>query len=187
MWIGELITKRGVGNGISLLIFASILSSAPAGIQAWVHGGATEKLFFPIIALGVVVAVVFVQEGQRRIPIQYARRMVGRRMTTGGSTYMPLRVNMAGVIPVIFAAAILAVPQTIGSFNAKWNNSIQRNFGFSSMPYLLDRGDPDPHLHVLLHGRAVQPGRPGGQPAHATAATSRASARARRPRSTSTA
>jgi preprotein translocase subunit SecY len=137
MWIGELITKRGVGNGISLLIFASILSSAPAGIQAWIHGGATEKLFFPIIAIGVVVAVVFVQEGQRRIPIQYARRQVGRRMTTGGSTYMPLRVNMAGVIPVIFAAAILAVPQTIGSFNAKWNISIQRNFGFASIPYLL--------------------------------------------------
>jgi preprotein translocase subunit SecY len=137
MWIGELITKRGVGNGISLLIFASILSSAPAGIQAWIHGSSTELLFFPIVAIGIIVAVVFVQEGQRRIPIQYARRMVGRRMTTGGSTYMPLRVNMAGVIPVIFAAAILAVPQTVGSFNAKWNNSIQRDFGFTSIPYLL--------------------------------------------------
>jgi preprotein translocase subunit SecY len=137
MWIGELITKRGVGNGISLLIFASILASAPAGIQAWIHGSSTELLFFPIVAIGIIVAVVFVQEGQRRIPIQYARRMVGRRMTTGGSTYMPLRVNMAGVIPVIFAAAILAVPQTVGSFNAKWNNSIQRNFGFTSIPYLL--------------------------------------------------
>jgi preprotein translocase subunit SecY len=137
MWIGELITKRGVGNGISLLIFASILSSAPSGIQAWIHGSSTELLFFPIVAIGIIVAVVFVQEGQRRIPIQYARRMVGRRMTTGGSTYMPLRVNMAGVIPVIFAAAILAVPQTVGSFNAKWNNSIQRNFGFTSIGYLL--------------------------------------------------
>jgi preprotein translocase subunit SecY len=137
MWIGELITKRGVGNGISLLIFASILSSAPAGVQAWIHGSSTELLFFPIVAIGIIVAVVFVQEGQRRIPIQYARRMVGRRMTTGGSTYMPLRVNMAGVIPVIFAAAILAVPQTVGSFNAKWNNSIQRDFGFTSIPYLL--------------------------------------------------
>jgi preprotein translocase subunit SecY len=140
MWIGELITKRGVGNGISLLIFGSILSSAPAGIQAWIHGSSTELLFFPIVAVLVIVAVVFVQEGQRRIPIQYARRMVGRRMTTGGSTYMPLRVNMAGVIPVIFAAAILAVPQTIGSFNAKWNNAIQRNFGFTSLPYLLTEG-----------------------------------------------
>ena len=105
MWMGELITKRGIGNGISLLIFASILTSAPAGINAWINGGPMEKLFFPIVALGIVVAVVFMQEGQRRIPIQYAKRMVGRRQTAGGSTYMPLRVNMAGVIPVIFAAA----------------------------------------------------------------------------------
>src|SRR5207244_1133668 len=73
MWLGELITKRGVGNGISLLIFASILSSAPAGINAWINGGPLEKLFFPIVALGIVVAVVFMQEGQRRIPIQYAK------------------------------------------------------------------------------------------------------------------
>ena len=83
MWIGELITKRGIGNGISLLIFASILTSAPQGINAWLNGGAVEKLFFPLIAIGIVVAVVFVQEGQRRIPIQYAKRMVGRRQTAG--------------------------------------------------------------------------------------------------------
>src|SRR6266536_3497300 len=88
MWMGELITKRGIGNGISLLIFASILSTIPAGITAWINGGATEKLFFPLVALGVVVAVVFIQEGQRRIPIQYAKQMVGRRLTAGGSTYM---------------------------------------------------------------------------------------------------
>ena len=99
MWMGEQITKRGIGNGISLLIFASILTSAPAGINAWVNGGPVEKLFFPIVALGVVVSVVFVQEGQRRIPIQYAKRMVGRRQTGGRSTYMPLRVNMAGRHP----------------------------------------------------------------------------------------
>src|SRR4051812_22439411 len=110
MWLGELITKRGIGNGISILIFASILASAPTGISAWVNGQPLEKLFLPIIAIGVIVAVVFIQEGQRRIPIQYAKRMVGRRMTQGGATYMPLRVNMAGVIPVIFAAAVLALP-----------------------------------------------------------------------------
>src|SRR5215211_4465301 len=92
MWMGELITKRGIGNGISLLIFASILTSLPTGINAWVNGGVMEKLFFPLIAVAVIVAVVFIQEGQRRIPIQYARRMVGRRMTAGGSTYLPLRV-----------------------------------------------------------------------------------------------
>src|SRR4051812_7123946 len=74
MWMGELITKRGVGNGISLLIFASILAYAPQGVTAWINGGTTEKLFFPIVALAVIVAVVFIQEGQRRIPIQYAKR-----------------------------------------------------------------------------------------------------------------
>ena len=136
MWMGELITKRGVGNGISLLIFASILSTAPAGIQAWVNGGPTEKLFFPIIALLIVVAVVFVQEGQRRIPIQYAKRMVGRRMTTGGSTYMPLRVNMAGVIPVIFAAAIMAFPPTIAQFFPQTQSFINHHFLPSNLSYL---------------------------------------------------
>jgi preprotein translocase subunit SecY len=116
MWLGEQISKRGVGNGISILIFASILASAPTGIRAWLNGTATEKLFFPIAALLVLVTVVFVQEGQRKIPVQYARRMVGRRMTSGASTYMPLRVNMAGVIPVIFAAALLALPPTLAGF-----------------------------------------------------------------------
>ena len=116
MWIGELITKRGIGNGISILIFASILAFAPTGILAWINGGAVERLFFPIVALGIIVAVVFMQEGQRRIPIQYARRQVGRRQTAGGATYMPLRVNMAGVIPVIFAVAVLQFPPTLAQF-----------------------------------------------------------------------
>jgi preprotein translocase subunit SecY len=136
MWMGEMITKRGIGNGISLLIFASILTSAPAGINAWINGGPLEKLFFPLIALGVVVSVVFVQEGQRRIPIQYAKRMVGRRQTTGGSTYMPLRVNMAGVIPVIFAAALLALPQTLSSFLPGTQTFINTHFAPSSWTYL---------------------------------------------------
>jgi preprotein translocase subunit SecY len=136
MWMGELITKRGIGNGISLLIFASILTAAPAGISAWVNGGPMEKLFFPLIALGVVVAVVFVQEGQRRIPIQYAKQMAGRRTTGGGSTYLPLRVNMAGVIPVIFAAAILAIPQTVSSFAPNTQSWINTHFSPSSWIYL---------------------------------------------------
>jgi preprotein translocase subunit SecY len=136
MYMGELITKRGIGNGISLLIFASILTSAPQGINAWINGTPLEKLFFPLAALGVVVAVVFVQEGQRRIPIQYAKRMVGRRQTAGGSTYMPLRVNMAGVIPVIFAAAILALPQTISSFAPTTQTFINQYFSPTSWAYL---------------------------------------------------
>jgi preprotein translocase subunit SecY len=136
MYMGELITKRGIGNGISLLIFASILTSAPQGINAWLNGGPIEKLFFPLVAIGVVVAVVFVQEGQRRIPIQYAKRMVGRRQTAGGSTYMPLRVNMAGVIPVIFAAALLALPQTVSSFAPNTQTFINQYFSPSSWAYL---------------------------------------------------
>jgi preprotein translocase subunit SecY len=136
MWMGELITKRGIGNGISLLIFASILSTIPSGIQAWINGGATEKLFLPVIALGVIVAVVFIQEGQRRIPIQYAKRMVGRRMTAGGSTYMPLRVNMAGVIPIIFAAAVMAFPPTIASFFPASQSFINQHFQYGSIQYL---------------------------------------------------
>jgi preprotein translocase subunit SecY len=136
MWMGELITKRGIGNGISLLIFASILSTAPAGVTAWYNGGPMEKLFFPLIAIGIIVAVVFIQEGQRRIPIQYAKRMVGRRMTTGGSTYMPLRVNMAGVIPIIFAAAVMAFPPTIGQYFPQTQGFVNRHFQPSSVTYL---------------------------------------------------
>src|SRR6266566_806774 len=137
MWMGEQITKRGIGNGISILIFASILAYAPSGISGWINGTTTARLFFPLVALGIVVAVVFVMEGQRRIPIQYARRQLGNRQTSGGSTYMPLSVVMAGVIPIIFAAAILAVPQTLGSFEVSWNNWIQANFGYSGWKYLL--------------------------------------------------
>src|SRR6267378_2938861 len=137
MFMGELITKRAIGNGISRMIFASILTSAPAGINAWINGGPLEKLFFPLAAIGVVVSVVFVQEGQRRIPIQYAKRMVGRRQTAGGSTYMPLRVNMAGVIPVIFAAAVMAFPPTIGSFAPNTQSFINQYFSSTSWAYLL--------------------------------------------------
>jgi preprotein translocase subunit SecY len=136
MWMGEMITKRGIGNGISLLIFASILSSAPQGVTAWYNGGPMEKLFFPLIAIAIVVAVVFIQEGQRRIPIQYAKRMVGRRMTTGDSTYLPLRVNMAGVIPIIFAAAIMAFPPTIGQYFPQTQGFVNRHFQPSSLTYL---------------------------------------------------
>src|SRR5438552_8203732 len=115
MWMGELITQRGIGNGISLMIFASIASRLPHGLQAWwTNPDQVFKVMMPFIALAVVAGVVFVQEGQRRIPVQYAKRVIGRRMTQGGQTYLPLRVNMAGVIPVIFAASIMAFPPTVG-------------------------------------------------------------------------
>ena len=138
MWIGELITQRGVGNGMSLLIFASILTSAPAGISAWWQGSTFEKLSLPVVVFLVIVAVVYVQEGIRKIPIQYAKRMVGRRMTSGGSTYLPLRVNMAGVIPVIFAAAIMAFPPTVGSL-LPWQfaKDMARFFTPGGWPFLI--------------------------------------------------
>jgi preprotein translocase subunit SecY len=140
MWMGELITKRGVGNGISLLIFASILTGIPTGINAIINAGPMEKLFMPLTALLIIVAIVFIQEGQRRIPIQYAKRMVGRRMTAGGSTYMPLRVNMAGVIPIIFAAAVMAFPPTIGQYFPQTQGFINRHFTPTDVWYLLLEG-----------------------------------------------
>ena len=125
-----------------------------------------EKLFFPLVAIGIVVAVVFVQEGQRRIPIQYAKRMVGRRQTAGGATYMPLRVNMAGVIPVIFAAALHgASRRRSASSSRRRRASSTRTSRRRTWTYLADRGAADHRLHVLLHGGPVQPGRPGRQPA----------------------
>jgi preprotein translocase subunit SecY len=126
MWMGELITQRGIGNGISLMIFASIVSGLPNGVQAWATSSdPVFKVMMPFIALAVIAAIVFVQEGQRRIPIQYAKRVIGRRMSGGGQTYLPLRVNMAGVIPVIFAASIMAFPPTVGQL---LNNEFGKDF-----------------------------------------------------------
>jgi preprotein translocase subunit SecY len=139
MWLGELITQRGIGNGISLMIFASIVSSIPNGIQAWwTNPDQVFVVMMPFIALAVIVAIVFVQEGQRRIPVQYAKRMVGRKMTSGGSTYLPLRVNMAGVIPVIFAASIMAFPPTIGQMlNTPAALDFAAFFSPNSWPYVV--------------------------------------------------
>jgi preprotein translocase subunit SecY len=139
MWLGELITQRGIGNGISLMIFASIASSIPTGITKWWNN--PDQVFvvmMPFIALAVIVAIVFVQEGQRRIPVQYAKRVVGRKMTSGGSTYLPLRVNMAGVIPVIFAASIMAFPPTIGQLlNTPAALDFANFFSPNSWPYVI--------------------------------------------------
>jgi preprotein translocase subunit SecY len=139
MWLGELITQRGIGNGISLMIFASIVSGLPSGLQAWwTNPDQVFVVMMPFIALAVIVGIVFVQEGQRRIPVQYAKRQVGRKMTTGGSTYLPLRVNMAGVIPVIFAASIMAFPPTIGQLlNTPWAVDFANFFGPSSWAYIV--------------------------------------------------
>jgi preprotein translocase subunit SecY len=139
MWMGELITQRGIGNGISLMIFASIVARLPHGVSAWwTNPDQVFKVMMPFIALAVILGIVFVQEGQRRIPVQYAKRIVGRRMTTGGSTYLPLRVNMAGVIPVIFAASIMAFPPTVGQFsNANWAQDLSAFFSPNGWAFVL--------------------------------------------------
>jgi preprotein translocase subunit SecY len=139
MWMGELITQRGIGNGISLMIFASIVAGLPNGVSAWwTNSDQVFKVMMPFLALGVVAAVVFIQEGQRRIPIQYAKRVIGRRMSGGGQTYLPLRVNMAGVIPVIFAASIMAFPPTVGQLIQKpWAQDVSDFFSPSGAAYLV--------------------------------------------------
>ncbi len=118
MWMGELITERGVGNGMSLLIFTSIAATFPGSL--WAIGVARGwDIFALVIAVGllIVVAVVFVEQSQRRIPVQYAKRMVGRRTYGGNNTYIPIKVNMAGVVPVIFASSLLYLPALIAQFN----------------------------------------------------------------------
>jgi preprotein translocase subunit SecY len=139
MWIGELITQRGIGNGISLLIFASIVSRLPTGIQSWwTSQDQVFKVMMPFMVLAVVAAIVFVQEGQRRIPVQYAKRVIGRRMSEGGQTYLPLRVNMAGVIPVIFAASIMAFPPTVGQLiHQPWAKSVSDFFTPTSWHFVV--------------------------------------------------
>lgn len=114
MWMGELITDRGIGNGMSILIFTSIASRIPAeGSNILTnHGGVIFTLFL-IIGLAIIATVVFVEQGQRRLPVQYAKRMIGRKMYGGTSTYLPLKVNQAGVIPVIFATSLLYIPSLL--------------------------------------------------------------------------
>jgi preprotein translocase subunit SecY len=142
MWLGELITDRGIGNGMSILIFTQIIARLPyqGGQILHVKG---SFVFGAVLALGLVIvaAVVFVEQGQRRIPVQYAKRMVGRRMYGGTSTYIPLKVNQAGVIPVIFASSLLYLPQllsTVWTSNAGFQSFVQRYFARGDHPvYLL--------------------------------------------------
>ena len=118
MWLGEIITQNGVGNGMSLIIFANIMSGLPTSLISSITG--TGNVVLTIVTLLVIVAIVpiivFVERGQRRIPIQYAKRVVGRRMMGGQSTYLPIKVNTAGVVPIIFASAILYLPAQLAVF-----------------------------------------------------------------------
>ena len=121
MWMGELITERGVGNGMSLLIFTSIVSTFPGSFAALAANQAVGiEGLIGVIAIGllIIAAVIFVEQSQRRIPVQYAKRMVGRRTFGGNNTYIPIKVNMAGVVPVIFASSLLYLPSLVAQFNS---------------------------------------------------------------------
>ena len=147
MWVGEQMTEYGIGNGISLLIFAGIVSGLPRGIATMytylISGRITwwNLLLFAVLAVAIIAAVVVVTQGARRVPVQYAKRVVGRRMYGGSSSYIPIRVNQAGVIPVIFAASVLTVPLTLTKFtSAPWLRSLSQFFQLSSVWYELVYG-----------------------------------------------
>jgi preprotein translocase subunit SecY len=141
MWLGELITQRGVGNGMSILIFSSVISSLPGNATAlWATAGPAKGAVFIALGVGIVIAVVIVEQSQRRIPVQYAKRVVGRKTYGGASTYIPMKVNQAGVIPIIFASSLLYLPVLASTIvqNAWFKNFVDRHFARgSSVWYVL--------------------------------------------------
>src|SRR3954453_22628449 len=154
MWLGEQISERGIGNGMSLIIFTGIVVTLPQAIDnVYQHvftirdWGAITLIILLAMMIAVVAFVILVERGERRIPVQYAKRVVGRRVMGGQSTHMPLKVNAGGVIPVIFASSILAFPQTIGQF--PW---VKNNSWLTGMLNSIRPGEP---LYVLLFVAAI--------------------------------
>src|ERR1051325_6099267 len=147
MWLGELITQRGIGNGMSILIFTSVISRLPAEGLAILHqAGAGKFYFLLLLGIGIILAVVWMEQGQRRIPVQYAKRVVGRRMMGGQSTYIPLKVNQAGVIPIIFAASVLYFPSLLQNvIHVTWFQNFVNNT-------LLRQSNP---VYMIIYGGLV--------------------------------
>src|SRR5881227_1153438 len=144
MWLGEQITERGIGNGMSLIIFAGIVVGFPRGVLSTIDQmrtgqiGLIRILFLLILMALVITAVVFVERGHRRVTVQYAKRVVGRRMYGGSSTHIPLKVNTGGVIPIIFASSILAFPTTFAqAFKGGWVETVTTQLGFGMPLYNL--------------------------------------------------
>ena len=143
MWLGEQITEFGIGNGISMILFASIISRFPTAIITTISNIIRGELnvFVAILmflgALAIVILIVFVNDAERRIPVQYAKRVVGRKMYGGQSTYLPMKVNMSGVMPIIFAQSIASVPATIAAFTGKTSGWVSTWFGTNSIPYAI--------------------------------------------------
>jgi preprotein translocase subunit SecY len=147
MWLGELITARGIGNGMSILIFASIVSTLPGEFNSiYQQKGFGTSMVFVAMGIGIIVAIVAMEQGQRRIPVQYAKRVVGRRMYGGQSTYIPLKVNQAGVIPIIFASSVLYVPTLLQNViqNPGIQDFISNNLVNSASP-----------VYMVLYGTMV--------------------------------
>lgn len=151
IWIGEQITEHGIGNGISILIFAGIIARFPADVMRSVlmvkagHASPISLIVFVILAIVIVVFVVTLTEGERRIPVQYAKRVVGRKMYGGQSTHIPIKVLMTGVMPIIFANSLLAIPATVAMFMGE--NSPSRRW---IMKYLTVQGGPGTVIYVIL-------------------------------------
>ena len=143
MWLGEQITEFGIGNGISMILFASIISRFPAAIITSIRNIILGQLKWWVAvlmflgALAIIVLIVFVNDAERRIPVQYAKRVVGRKMYGGQSTHLPMKVNMSGVMPIIFAQSIASVPATIAAFTGKTDGWVNTFFGTNSIPYAI--------------------------------------------------
>ena len=143
MWLGEQITEFGIGNGISMILFASIISRLPVSIITSVRNviaGSLQwwaALLVFLGALAIIVLIVYVNDAERRIPVQYAKRVVGRKMYGGQSTHLPMKVNMSGVMPIIFAQSIASVPATIAAFTGKTTGWVSTWFGTNSIPYAI--------------------------------------------------
>ena len=151
MWMGELISQRGIGNGMSLLIFASVVSSFPgAGARLNAEKGTTFLIALLLLAVLLLVAIVFIEQGQRRIPVQFAKRVVGRRMYGGQSTYIPLKVNQSGVIPIIFASSVLYLPILLTNVLPAdgWGADVQRWISDNLV-------QPDSIFYVVLYGLLI--------------------------------
>ncbi len=143
MWLGEQITEHGIGNGISMILFASIISRLPTSIVTSVRNIILGQLQWWVLvlmilgALAIIVLIVFVNDSERRIPVQYAKRVVGRKMYGGQSTHLPMKVNMSGVMPIIFAQSIASIPATIAAFWGKTSGWVSTWFGTNSIPYAI--------------------------------------------------
>ncbi len=151
MWMGELISQRGIGNGMSLLIFASVVSSFPgAGARLNAEKGSTLLVLLLLLAIVLLVGIVFIEQGQRRVPVQFAKRVVGRRMYGGQSTYIPLKVNQSGVIPIIFASSVLYLPILLTNVlpATGWGAAVQRWVNGNLV-------QPDSIFYVVIYGLLI--------------------------------